>query len=69
MSGLFAASVRAPLTGAALLLEMTGAFHNAPVVVLTAYIAAFTANALHVEPVYDSLRRRCLDLAGPPAMS
>lgn len=48
---------------------MTGAFHNAPVVVLTAYIAAFTANALHVEPVYDSLRRRCLDLAGPPAMS
>lgn len=66
MAGLFAASVRAPLTGAALLLEMTGAFHNAPVVVLTAYVAAFTANALHVEPVYDSLRRRCLELAGPP---
>jgi hypothetical protein len=32
-------------------------------VVLTAYIAAFTANALHSEPVYDSLRARCLDLA------
>ena len=62
MTGLFAASVRAPLTGAFLLLEMTGSFHNTPTVVLTAYIAAFTANALHSEPVYDSLRARCLDL-------
>ena len=26
-------------------------------------LAAFTANALHSEPVYDSLRARCLDLA------
>ena len=62
MTGLFAGSVRAPLTGAFLLLEMTGAFHNIPAVVLTAYIAAFTANALHSEPVYDSLRARCLAL-------
>ena len=60
MTGLFAGSVRAPLTGAFLLLEMTGSFHNMPTVVLTAYIAAFTANALHSEPVYDSLRARCL---------
>ncbi len=42
---------------------MTGAYHHIPAVVLTAYIAAFTANALHSEPVYDSLRARCLDLA------
>ena len=63
MTGLFAGSVRAPLTGAFLLLEMTGAYHHIPAVVLTAYIAAFTANALHSEPVYDSLRARCLDLA------
>lgn len=60
MAGLFAGSVRAPLTGASLLLEMTGSFHNAPVVVLTAYIATFTANFLHSEAVYDSLRARCL---------
>ena len=67
MTGLFAGSVRAPLTGAFLLLEMTGSFHNIPAVVLTAYIAAFTANALHSEPVYDSLRARCLTLAGQAA--
>jgi len=67
MTGLFAGSVRAPLTGAFLLLEMTGSFHNMPVVVLTAYIAAFTANALHVEPVYDSLRARCLALSSAAA--
>ena len=67
MTGLFAGSVRAPLTGAFLLLEMTGSFHNMPTVVLTAYIAAFTANALHSEPVYDSLRARCLTLAGQTA--
>ena len=69
MTGLFAGSVRAPLTGAFLLLEMTGSFHNIPAVVLTAYIAAFTANALRSEPVYDSLRARCLDLAGAAAPS
>ena len=66
MTGLFAGSVRAPLTGAFLLLEMTGSFHNMPAVVLTAYIAVFTANALHSEPVYDSLRARCLTMS-PPA--
>jgi len=67
MAGLFASSVRAPLTGASLLLEMTGSFHNAPIVVLTAYIATFTANFLHSEPVYDSLRARCLAHLGPKA--
>lgn len=63
MAALFAATVRAPLTGAALLLEMTGAWHEPlliPVVVATAYVAAFTANACKSEPVYDSLKRRIL---------
>jgi len=59
MAGMFAAAVRAPLTGAALIVEMTGAFHNAPVVVLTAYVAVCTANVLRSMPVYDSLRNRC----------
>ncbi len=67
MAGLFAAAVRAPLTGAALLLEMTGAFHNAPAVVLTAYVAVLTANVLRSEPVYDSLRARCLAQMGNAA--
>ena len=65
MAGMFAASVRAPLTGTALLVEMTGAFHNTPVVLLTAFVAVFTANTLHSSPVYDSLRTRCLTLLPP----
>ena len=63
MAALFAATVRAPLTGAALLLEMTGAWREPwliPLVIATAYVAAFTANACKSEPVYDSLKRRIL---------
>lgn len=60
MAGLFAATVRAPLTGAALVVEMAGCHALAPLVVLTAWIAAFTASRLGVEPVYDGLRRRVL---------
>ena len=61
MAGLFAATVRAPLTGAALVVEMAGCHAVAPLVVLTSYIAALTASRLGVEPVYDSLRRRVLE--------
>jgi len=61
MAGLFSASVRTPLTGAALVMEMCGGFHLAPAVLLTAFAAAFTANALHSTPVYDSLKERILD--------
>lgn len=60
MAGLFAATVRAPLTGSALVVEMAGCHAVAPLVVLTAYIAAFTASRLGVAPVYDGLRRRVL---------
>ena len=50
MAGLFSASVRTPLTGAALVMEMCGGFHLAPAVLLAAFAAAFTANALHSTP-------------------
>ena len=61
MAGLFSASVRTPLTGAALVMEMCGGFHLAPAVLLAAFAAAFTANALHSAPVYDSLKERILE--------
>ena len=61
MAGLFASTVRAPLTGAALLVEMTGSLHNAPAIVVTAYLAALTANCLNSPPVYDSLKQRAVD--------
>lgn len=60
MAGLFSASVRTPLTGAALVMEMCGGFHLAPAVLLTAFTAAFTAGALRSAPVYDSLKERIL---------
>lgn len=60
MAGLFAASVRTPLTGTALVMEMAGCHQLAPLVVLTSCIAALAASRLGVEPVYDSLRRRIL---------
>ena len=61
MAGLFASTVRAPLTGAALLIEMTGSLHNAPAIVVTSYLAALTANCLNSPPVYDSLKQRAVD--------
>ena len=61
MAGLFSASVRTPLTGAALVMEMCGGFHLAPAVLLSAFAAALTANALHSTPVYDSLKERILE--------
>ena len=49
------------MAGAALVMEMCGGFHLAPAVLLAAFAAAFTANALHSTPVYDSLKERILD--------
>ena len=60
MAGLFGSSVRAPLTGAFLMLEMTGAYSNMAFIIITAYIAAAVADKIGCEPVYDSLRRRCI---------
>lgn len=60
MAGLFGSSVRAPLTGAFLMLEMTGAYSNMAFIIITAYIAAAVADKMGCEPVYDSLRRRCI---------
>lgn len=65
MAGLFASTVRAPLTGSALLVEMTGSLSNAPAVVVTAYLAALTANHLKSAPVYDSLKQRALNQKKP----
>lgn len=58
MAGLFSATVRAPLTGTALILEMSGGWANAPAVLITALVAAYTANFLHSRPVYDRLKDR-----------
>jgi H+/Cl- antiporter ClcA len=58
MAGLFSATVRAPLTGTALIMEMAGAWSNAPALLVTAFIAVGVANTLRSKPIYESLKAR-----------
>ena len=60
MAGLFAATVRAPLTGTALIVEMTGLWSFTPAVLASALAAVATANLLRSAPIYDSLRDRII---------
>ena len=56
MVGFFVSMVRVPLTGTALVLEMSGSLFCLPGAAIVALTAFWTANALKCPPVYDSLR-------------
>jgi chloride channel protein, CIC family len=58
MTALFAATVRAPLTGLALVLEMTGNFELILPLAVCGVTAMITAEALGSRPVYTSLLMR-----------
>ena len=58
MVAYFAATVRAPLTGIALVTEMSGAYACLPGSLLAGYVAAAVANGLRCPPIYDSLKAR-----------
>ncbi len=60
MAAFFAGVVRAPLTGVALVLEMTGATHLAAVTLAASFAATLTATKVRSAPIYDSLRERML---------
>ena len=60
MTGLFSGTVRAPLTGTALVAEMSGAFQCLPEMAVVAFISTVVANKAGSPPVYDSLKRRIL---------
>mgnify|MGYP000289554491 CR=1 FL=1 len=60
MAGLFSGTVRAPLTGTALVAEMSGAFQCLPEMAIAAFISTVVANRAGSPPVYDSLKRRIL---------
>jgi len=55
MGALFAATVRAPLTGIILVIELTGAQELALPIILTCLSATFTAEGLGGRPIYSSL--------------
>ena len=56
MAAFFAGVVRAPLTGVALILEMTGATHLATVTLAACFAATLTATKVRSAPIYDTLR-------------
>ena len=60
MAGLFAAIVRAPLTGIILISEMTGTLSSLLPLSLVALVSFLTAEVLGGEPVYDQLLDRIL---------
>ena len=63
MGALFSATVRAPLTGIALTIEMTANYSLILPLILTCMIAAIVAQALGGRPIYSVLLRRTLDRA------
>jgi H+/Cl- antiporter ClcA/septal ring-binding cell division protein DamX len=63
MGALFAATVRAPLTGIILVIELTGAQMLALPIILTCLTATFTAEAMGGRPIYSLL----LGLSDRPA--
>lgn len=62
MSTMFAAVVRAPLTGIMLIIEMTAVTSVTVPMLVAAGAAVLAAMAVHSPPVYDSLRKRFLRL-------
>ncbi|WP_410208277.1 ClC family H(+)/Cl(-) exchange transporter [Fusobacterium sp.] len=58
MAGYFVAVVRAPITGAVLILEMTGNFDHMLALATVSVVAYYVTDILGVEPVYELLYER-----------
>ena len=63
MAALFCATVRAPLTGIALTIEMTGNYLMILPLILTCLTSTIVAQGLGGQPIYTVLLKRTLDLA------
>lgn len=63
MGALFAATVRAPLTGIVLAVEMTGNYSQILPLIITCMTAALVAQGFGGKPIYSMLLRRTLQLA------
>ncbi|MFF4369296.1 ClC family H(+)/Cl(-) exchange transporter [Streptomyces sp. NPDC001594] len=61
MAALFTGVVRAPITGIVLVTEMTGGVPLMLPLLIACFAAAFTADRMGSEPIYDTLRHRLLD--------
>jgi CIC family chloride channel protein len=68
MSALFAAVVRAPITGIALVVEMTAITNQFVPLMLATAAAMISATMTGTEPIYDTLRHRLLATGSPAAI-
>ncbi len=66
MGGLFAATIRAPLVGAVLAVELTGAYAMILPLLVTCVTAHVISDWLKGRPIYELLLERTLRLAGQP---
>lgn len=66
MAGLLAATVRAPLTGLALVVEMTGSLNLVLMMLVVALTCASTAELLGGHPIYKQMLDRLLSGVSPP---
>jgi CIC family chloride channel protein len=64
MGGLFSATIRAPLVGVVLVVELTGAYELILALMVTCVTAHVVAEALGGRPIYEVLLERSLRLAG-----
>jgi len=64
MGGLFTASVRSPMVGVVLTLELTGAYEVTLPLLATCLSASLAAHLLGGKPIYEQLLERTLALAG-----
>jgi CIC family chloride channel protein len=64
MGGLFSATIRAPLVGIVLVVELTGAFELTLVLIVTCITAHVVAEWLGGRPIYEVLLERSLRLSG-----
>jgi CIC family chloride channel protein len=64
MGGLFSGTIRAPLVGVVLVVELTGAYELILPVLVTCVTAHVVAEWLHGRPIYEVLLERTLRLAG-----
>lgn len=64
MGGLFSATVRAPLVGVVLVIELTGAFELSMELLVTCVTAHVVAQWLGGRPIYEVLLERSMRLAG-----
>lgn len=64
MGGLFSSSIRAPIVGAIVVLELTDAYNIMLPVLITCCVANIIADWLGGEPIYEQLLERTLRLSG-----